>query len=532
VPEIGVGIFDTPPDRKEIRLSFVVVGLLLIAFCVTVPFSDVRLKELPAFVPTIDAVMFVGDLIAATLLYAQGTLFRSRALLVLATAYLVSALLLVPHALTFPGSFSPTGLLGAGINTTAWIATFQRMTFPVGIILYVLLRQSETPPRIDRQGVPTGIAGWVLLAIFFAGSITLLATVRHDLLPPFYVNENTLIYSYAFTYQFVSFALLLGATAMLFRQRSSVLDLWLLVALAGWLIQSALIMTLHSRFTIGYYGLYLILLASHLVVLIALITESHRLYARLAVSTAARNMERDARLMSMDAVAATISHEVGQALAAISLNASVGIHSLEEGQPKIAKAEAAFRAIAESTQRSFDLIKSIRAGFAKKPQWGTEFNLNDMIRETAALLERELASAGISLHLLLDDSMPALTANRIELQQVLVNLIKNAIESPARTGDRPRSMAIASHELDEDILLQLSDDGIGVPPEEVPHMFDALPNAKSARVGVGLALCKAIVEEHGGRIWASRGDRRGVIFHVRIPRTSPSLPRHLLASND
>jgi hypothetical protein len=214
--------------------------------------------------------MFVGDLIAATLLYAQSALFQSRALITLATGYLFAALLLIPHALTFPGSFSPDGLLGAGINTTAWISIVQRTAFPVVIILYVLLRQGKTAPRIDRPQL-AGLLGWVLLAFALATAVTLLTTLGHDLLPPFYANHADLIYSNAVAYQLMTLGLLVAATYLLFRQRTSVLDLWLLVALFGWIIQSALIMTLHARFTTGFYCLYGVVLASHLVVLIALI---------------------------------------------------------------------------------------------------------------------------------------------------------------------------------------------------------------------------------------------------------------------
>ena len=125
------------------------------------------------------------------------------------------------------------------------------------------------------------------------------------------------------------FALLVVATVVLFRKRSSVLDHVAAgrVARAGW-SKSLLIMTLQGRFTAGWYGLFVMMLVSHLIVMLALIAESNRLYARLALSTAARNREREARLMSMDAVAAAISHEVGQPLSRRYLNATAGLNWL------------------------------------------------------------------------------------------------------------------------------------------------------------------------------------------------------------
>ena len=118
-----LGLFDTPPNRQEIRFALAIVGLLLAALFLIIPLLDIRLREIDAFIPMIDAVMFVGELIIATLLYVQAAVFRSRALTVLATGFVFAALLLIPHALTFPGAFAPNGVLEGGVNTTAWIFT-------------------------------------------------------------------------------------------------------------------------------------------------------------------------------------------------------------------------------------------------------------------------------------------------------------------------------------------------------------------------------------------------------------------------
>src|SRR6187455_3172255 len=147
VSQDRLGLFDTPPSRTQIRVGIAVVGILFAGFLVAMPVRDVRLPEVNAFVPAIDAIMFVGDLITATLLYAQASVFRSRALTVLASGFVFAALLLIPHALTFPGAFAPDGLLGAGVNTTGWIYTFRRTAFPVAAILYVLLKRADAAAR-------------------------------------------------------------------------------------------------------------------------------------------------------------------------------------------------------------------------------------------------------------------------------------------------------------------------------------------------------------------------------------------------
>lgn len=512
----SLGIFDTPPNRTQVWSGVAVVAALVAAFVFVLPVRDIRLREVAGFIPATDAIMFVGDLITATLLYAQGGVFRSRALFILATGYLYWALLLVPHALTFPGAFSPNGLLHAGVNTTAWIAVLQRLGFPIAVIAYVVWKGKETASRLQRER-RDGAGRWIVLAVSLAIAVTVLTTAGHDLLPPFYSSRTNNIHSNSAAYQIPMVVLLIVAMVMLFRNRSSVLDLWLLVASCGWLIQSALIMILHSRFTVGFYCLFGIIVASHLVVMVALVTESNRLYARLALSTAARDVEREARLMSMDAVAAAISTQVGQALAAISLNASVGTRSLQKPKPNVPKAIAAFREIRDSAQRSFDMVGSVRSIFASAPESTGEFSLNAMIEEMAPLLQGELAPSKIGLNLHLGEEIPALSGSRVQLQQVLFSLVKNATESAATKMNGRRRITVSSRAEGRKIVLEVSGDRTRVAPEEVPHLFEAL---RSSEDDIGLSLCRSIVEEHGGRIWASHDEKVGGTFHVEFPVTS------------
>jgi signal transduction histidine kinase len=515
-----LGLFDTPPDRQEVRLGLAIAGLLFGGFLLILPIRDIRLREITAFVPMIDAIMFVCELIIATLLYAQASVFRSRGLTVLATGFVFAALLLVPHAFTFPGAFAPDGLLGAGVNTTAWIYTFRRATFPIAIILYVLLKRADLAAQAEVDRPAPRIAAGVISAIVLAVAVTMLATIGRDLLPPFFINHTDRIQSYAAAYHFSVFALCFVATVVLFQKRNSVLDMWLLVALSGWLIQSLLNVPIQARFTAGWYGLFVMMLVANLIVMLALIAESIRLYARLALSTAARNREREARLMSMDAVTAAISHEVGQPLTAVSLNASAGLSWLSRPRPDVKKAIMSLRAVSEAGQRTFDVVRSIRATFAKEPGQVTEFSLNDLVPETVALLDRELAASKIALLLALDDALPPIRADRVQMQRVLVNLITNAIESLRAISDRPRRIAIRSALIDgKDVLLQVSDAGSGIVPEDIDHIFDAFFTTKATGTGLGLPLCRTIVEDHGGRLWASRDEPYGATFHLRLPRS-------------
>jgi len=521
-----LGLFDTPPDRGEIRFSLVVVGLLFTLLLVILPLRAIQLAEVPSFIPVIDSIMLVGELITATLLYAQASVFRSRALTVLATGFLAAALLLIPHALTFPGAFAAHGLLGAGVNSTAWIASIRRAAFPISIILYVLVqrRESITQAGMDRQG--PRVASGMVVGLVLAAGVTVLATTGQELLPPYFIDRTHLNYSHALSYQFLLFILFVIATAMLFRSRRSVLDVWLLVALAGWLAETMLVLTLQSRFTAGWYGLFFLTLLSHLVVMLALIAESNRLYARLALSTAAQRRERDARLMSMEMVTAAISHEVGQPLTAVALNASAGLNWLTQSQPDISKTLMSLRAISENSKRTFDVIKSIRAMFSGGPGAASDIDLNELVRETTLIMDRELAGAKIELDLALDDYVPLVRADRVQIQRVLVNLVTNAIESlgpkPGRlrfvSEAQSRRIAIRTMSLaGQDIQLDISDTGPGISADQLERIFDPFYTTKASGTGLGLALCRSIVEDHQGRLWASQGEDSGATFHLTLP---------------
>lgn len=520
-----LGLFDTPPSRQQTRFSLLVVGVLFAALLLALPFNGIRLRELGAFIPMIDAVMFLGELITATLLYAQAVVFRSRALTVLATGFLFAALLLIPHALTFPGAFSPNGLLGAGVNTVAWIFTIRRAAFPVAVILYVWLKRRSSIDRSRRDRPAEGIVSWIVAACLLAAAVTLITTLGRDLLPPFYINHSDPIFTYKVVYQSLVLALYGIAAAVLFRRRTSVLDMWLLVMLSGWLAQSILNVPIQARFTVGWYSLFILMLVSNLIVMIALIAETSWLYARLALSTSARKREREARLMSMDAVAAAISHEVGQPLSAVTTNTKAGINWLSRETPNVEEALKSLRAIGDAGQRTFDVIKSVRTMFARGAGQITQCSLNDLVRETASLLDMELASKKVLLELDLDEALPPIQVDRVQMQRVFVNLFLNAIESLGATRGRTRRIQIRSTQLDgHDVQLEVIDNGIGIPPEELEHIFETFVTSKARGTGLGLSLCRTIVEEHGGRLWASQGEKNGATIHLRLPRSGSAEP--------
>jgi signal transduction histidine kinase len=182
--------------------------------------------------------------------------------------------------------------------------------------------------------------------------------------------------------------------------------------MSAWLVQTLLFLSLQGRFTAGWYFAVVVVLLSHLFLMLALIAESSRLYARLALSTAARNREREARLMSMDAVAAAISHEVGQPLFCRYHQCAGRSELAHPRTADVEMATKAMRATLDAGNRTAGVIKSIRTMFVKGQGTATEFSLNELVRETTSLLDSELAAEKVSMELALDEALPPILADR------------------------------------------------------------------------------------------------------------------------
>ena len=514
-----LGLFDTPPSRAETRLGLVIVGLLFFAVLVIFPVRNVQWAEIQAFVPSMNAAMFVANLIIATLLYAQAVIVRSRALTFRASGYVFIAALLIPYTLTFPGAFAEDGLLGAGPNSTAWMGFTWRAAFPAAVLIYVWLKQADVAvqPGAKRPRIAYSIVG----SIIAAAGIATLTTLGHDLLPPYFVNRIEAVPSTLLIANGVVIFLTAGAIIAVFRSRRSVLDGWLVAALAAWLMQSLLNLQLQARFTIGFYTLFMMMMVATVIMLLALVAESSRLYVRLALSTSAQTRERDARLMSMNAMAAASFQEVGQPLSAMLSSAMASKGWLTRPQPDREKAIESLDDAIAAAQRTFEMMKSVRTRFTDKPGGGKEFCINGVVRETALSMDRELAARKLSLQFDLDESLPAVLGDRTQIQRVLSYLMAKLFESPhAEQGNSGRILLRTAASDGRYLILDLSDsENIGT-DEEMEQLFESVFDAKDANA-LGLSLCKTIIEDHAGYLFVSQGTTRGTMFRLKLPLSQP-----------
>ena len=277
-----------PAGRTERRLALAVVLLSLAVFAAVAPFSRVQLARVDAFIPAYQAALAINDLITAVLLFGQFSILRVPRLRIVACAYLFTALMVVVHTLSFPGVFSPTGLLGAGPQTTAWLYMFWHGGFPLFVLAYVRRRNTETPGT-GRAGaaILSSVAGAVAAVVVIA----LIATAGQALLPSIMDGNHytPLMIGVVSTVWLLS---LLALVALWRQGPPSVLDLWLMVVMCAWLLDIALSVVLNAgRFDLGFYAgrTYGFLAASF--VLLVLLLETRALYAQLARSLDA---ERDA----------------------------------------------------------------------------------------------------------------------------------------------------------------------------------------------------------------------------------------------
>jgi PAS domain S-box-containing protein len=243
--------------------------------------------------------------------------------------------------------------------------------------------------------------------------------------------------------------------------------------------------------------------------------------ARLTQEALHRSMSELAhvtRMTTLGELAASIAHEVSQPMAAIVTNGDASLRWLRRATPNHEEACAAIENMIRDARRSSDVVRRIRAMAQKRGPQQAIVPVNGIIEESADLIRRELANHRVALTLELDEAAPAVCGDRVQLQQVVINLLMNGIQAMAGNTDRPRRMLLRS-ELSEpgQVVVTVRDSGAGISPDEAEQLFSAFFTTKPDGMGMGLSICRAIVEAHEGRIWASPGHGSGATMHFSLP---------------
>jgi signal transduction histidine kinase/CheY-like chemotaxis protein len=572
-----------PAGPAERRPAFVVVLLSLLFFAAAAPFAKLPLKPVWAFIPIYESALIVTDSITALLLFGQFRHSRSRAVLVLGAGYLFSALATVAHGLSFPGLFTPQGLLSAGPQSTAWLYMFWHGGFPLFVVGYGVLRMGASQTMRASIGAGSAIAGACFAVVAVVAGFALLATFGHDALPPVMAGNHYTPTMIAVVSTVWAAGLL--AIVVLWRHRPrSVLDLWLLVVMCAWLLDVALSAMLNAgRFDLGFYSGRLYGLLATSFVLGVLLLENGLLHTRLTQAHAHerrratdlqglsdrlellngqlgesnRQLKEQTRLKSE--FLASMSHELRTPL-----NAVIGFSELLKDNMAGALSEQQRGFAVHIFQAGHHLLSLINdiLDLSKIEAGKADISLghaplDSVFADALALLNSQASAKRIELKVDLRGDFGELLADQRRLKQVVLNLVSNALKFTPQGGqvtlgaelvDRTRAanalpgfregmrMPLPASDWQRFVEISVSDTGIGMTPDDMRRLFTPFTQIANSLTrgiegtGLGLVMVHRLAELHGGAVAVTSEPGRGTWFTVWIPwRTGATLARSIAA---
>lgn len=535
---------------RELRLCLTLVGLSAVVFVMCIPYVRLPVQPSPAFVAVYNAVSTLNDLTTSIILFGQFSILRSRGLLLLGSGYLFASLMSAIQLLTFPGMFTPAGLLGAGPQTALWLCIFWHGGVPLIVIFYTLSdgshREIALQPRVAIGTTVIAIIGAVFACWFAAtwgaeDGRVLPSLLDADGFTPWQRVVNL-----------TDVVLVMVAFILLWkRSQRSLLNVWLMVVMSYWFCDIVLSSYLNGgRYDLGFYAgrIYGALAAS--IVLAVLLLENSRLYRKLAVAAnglreraadlavanrtlrneiacrqqaeeelqyAQAELARVSRMSAMGELICSLADEVNQPIGAIMINADTCLRWLSNEVPNIERALAIGKMIAKDGIRASETVARIRQLFEKEDCVREAVDVNGVIREMIALLRGEAARHSVSIHAHLMEDLLQVAGNPVQLKQALMNLMINGIEAMIGSAGRRELTVTSVRSDDRQIKICVSDTGVGLPALPTSQIFKAFFTTKPNGIGIGLSISRSIVEEHGGRLWATNNASSGASFCLTLP---------------
>jgi C4-dicarboxylate-specific signal transduction histidine kinase len=224
------------------------------------------------------------------------------------------------------------------------------------------------------------------------------------------------------------------------------------------------------------------------------------------------------RVATMGQLSASIAHEIKQPIAAVITNAQAGLNWLNAQQPDLEEARQSLGRIVSDGKRVGDVMDRIRALIKKAPPRNENVEISEAVLEVIALTRAEVLKNGVSVRTQLAEGLPVIRADKVQLQQVILNLIINAVEAMSGVGEGERELLISTgRDVPNGVFVSLRDSGPGLGPKTLDRLFEAFYTTKAQGMGMGLAISRSIIEAHGGRMWAGANEPRGAVFQFSLP---------------
>jgi signal transduction histidine kinase len=389
---------------------------------------------------------------------------------------------------------------------------------PAAALAYALLKPQHDPIADAAGGdAATAIKRTVVGAVLAAAALTGAVIVADDALPSLVVSATA--FSSMASYITV-LVLIVSVTAflMVWRRRTSILDEWLLVALTAFVAEAPIIILLGaSRYTSSFYSSRLLALLASCAVLVALLSEMTRLYVRLSRAIAELQRERATKLMNLDVVVSSIGHEIRQPLTVTRMCTEIIETLLKKPRLDIDEVRENLEDISSSTVRIAETIDNLRGLFRNPHEDAELFDVNDVVADSLRTLKTSLDERGIVVTRTFAADLPRVNGHRGQLREVFLNILQNAIDAMTPPSDRQRMLLVVTSRLRDGVSVTIGDSGPGIEPARLPNIFTAFISTKPFGMGLGLSICRMIVDRHSGQLLVSSELDKGTVFEVRLP---------------